>query len=330
MKFDTGAWAAMNPETREINALLPYARNSRTHTDAQVAQIAASMKEWGWTNPVLIDEDGMIIAGHGRVMAARVLGINVIPVIIARGWSEAKKRAYVIADNKLAMNAGWDEDRLAEEIRELQDIGFDLELTGFDKDEIYELLDGRSESGADPDSVPEPTVKPSVRAGDVFRLGDHRLICGDSTKSETYARLLDGLKVDAVWTDPPYNVNYSAKAGKIENDNLSDADFGKFLESFFGALFEHVKPGAAIYVAHADTEGLNFRRAFGTAGFKLSGCLIWVKSSLVLGRSDYQWQHEPILYGWRPGAAHRWYGDRKQTTVIDDENGSVFSKQEDG
>jgi DNA modification methylase len=316
-----------------VASLVPYARNSRTHSPEQVGQIAASIREFGFTNPVLVDEHGGIIAGHGRVMAAQSIGLDRVPCIRLAHLSEAQRRAYVIADNKLALNAGWDDAVLAAELRELQGDGFDLGLTGFGDDEIAELLAAAAkvETQKDADAVPPAKPDAPVAAtGDVWLLGRHRLVCGDSTDPACYQSLLKGERVDAVWTDPPYNVAYETKAGSIANDDLSDAAFRAFLDSVFRCIAGVMKPGAAIYVAHADTEGLNFRASFLSAGLKLSGCLIWRKDALVLGRSDYQWIHEPILYGWLPGKAHTWRGGRKQTTVLDSGPQSPFTRLEDG
>lgn len=303
-----------------VEGLVPYARNSRTHSDAQVAQIAASIKEFGFTNPVLIDADGGIIAGHGRVLAARKLGLPEVPAIRLDYLTEAQRRAYVIADNKLALNAGWDDELLALELGELRDAGFDLGLTGFAKDELDLILaeDDIDEEGlTEDDSVPEPSGPVYSKPGDVWLLGEHRVMCGDSTNLGHVEALCAGEEIDCCWTDPPYNVNYEGTAGKIENDNMEDAAFRQFLLDAFVSAYSVMRPGAPMYIAHADTEGYNFRGAFRDAGFKLSGCLIWVKPSLVLGRSDHQWRHEPILYGWKPGAAHSWYGGRAKTTVIE-------------
>lgn len=306
-----------------VDRLEPYARNARTHPDWQIAQIASSIAEFGFTNPILAGEDGVIIAGHGRLLAARRLGLLVVPVIVLEGLSDAQRRALVIADNKIAENAGWDEDLLRSELAALREDGFELEVIGFSEDELSQLLGGLEDAGAppaalgDPDHVPEPLPQPVSRSGDVWILGDHRVVCGDSTDAATVAALCGDRLVDAVWTDPPYNVAYEGKAGSIANDDMSASDFRRFLFSAFSAAAGVMRPGAPIYVAHADTEGLAFRGAFRDAGFKLSGCLVWVKPSLVLGRSDYQWRHEPILYGWKPGAAHSWYGGRARTTVLE-------------
>lgn len=310
-------WPADQVERRAVEALIPYARNARTHSEEQVAQIAASIQEWGWTSPILVDEDGSIIAGHGRVMAARKLGLAEVPTMVARGWSEAQKRAYVLADNKLALNAGWDDAMLAVELGALGDLGFDVGLTGFSDEEIAALTAEETEALTDPDAAPDLPVAAASEHGDVWVLGGHRLAVGDSTILEDVERAMGGVMADALWTDPPYNVNYEGSAGKIANDHMKDEAFREFLKEAFASAFAVMKPGAPAYIAHADTEGLNFRGAFADCGFKISGCLIWRKNALVLGRSDYQWQHEPILYGWKPGAAHRWYGGRKATTLLE-------------
>lgn len=316
---------------RALGELVPYARNSRTHDATQVAQIAASITEFGFTNPVLVDEDGGIIAGHGRVLAASKLGMAQVPTIALLGLSEIQRRAYVIADNKLALNAGWDEAMLKVELEAIAEFGFDIDLVGFSADEMAAMFASAPEKTGltDPDAAPDVEAPSSV-PGDVWVLGPHRVHCGDSTSVDAVETLMEGLMVDACWTDPPYNVNYESKlAGKIKNDHMKDEAFRAFLRDAFTCAFAVMKPGAPIYVAHSHTEGVNFHGAFRDAGFKTSGFLVWAKDALVLGRSDYQWQHEPILYGWKPGAAHRWYGGRKQTTVMK-LGGNVFTQNEDG
>jgi len=307
----------MKIETKPTADLIPYARNSRTHSDAQVAQIAGSIREFGFTNPVLIDKDNGIIAGHGRVMAAGKLGMDKVPCIRLGHLTETQRKAYIIADNKLALNAGWDEEMLKLEIRELLELDCDIGLIGFSEDELATLLDDASVGETDPDDVPEAPETPLSVLGDIWLLGSHRLKCGDSTIVDDVSGAMGGVMADCLWTDPPYNVNYEGTAGKIKNDHMKDDAFRQFLRDAFGSAFQFMKPGAPAYIAHADTEGLNFRSAFTESGFKISGCLIWRKNSLVLGRSDYQWQHEPILYGWKTGASHRWYGGRKNTTLLE-------------
>jgi len=311
-----------------VEDLIPYALNSRTHSDAQVAQIAASIREFGFTNPVLVDPDRNLIAGHGRVLAARKLGLADVPAVVVTGLDDRKRRALIIADNKLALNAGWDEEALK---IELEDLGAEFgDLMGFSSDELAALLMGTGSGETDPDAVPDVPVVPVTVPGDLWLLGSHKVLCGDSTMVDHVERLMGSERADACWTDPPYNVAYEGTAGKIKNDDMSDAKFREFLYAAYTNMFLALKDGAAIYVAHADTEGLNFRGAFKDAGFKLSSCIIWRKDSLVLGRSDYQWQHEPILYGWKPGSRHRWYGGRKQTTVQEAGDGSPFSQLPDG
>ena len=301
----------------DISSLIPYARNSRTHTDAQVAQVAASIKEFGFLNPVIIAEDNTILAGHARVLAARKLGLDKVPCIKAENLTEAQKRAYIIADNKLSLNAGWDEELLAVEISDLQAESFDLSLLGFDEKELDKLLSPSGEDVTDDDfDIDAELEKPAVtKEGDLWTIGRHRLLCGDSTLPQSFERLMDGRKANLVVTDPPYNVNYEGTAGKIKNDNMANDAFHTFLLAAFNRLHENMAGDASIYVFHSDTEGLNFRSAFDEAGFYLSGCCIWKKPSLVLGRSPYQWQHEPCLFGWKKDGKHQWYADRKQTTI---------------
>ena len=304
-----------------IEKLVPYAKNSRTHSEEQVAQIAASIKEWGFTTAVLVDESGSIIAGHGRVMAARKLGLASLPVMVAAGWTDAQKRAYVIADNKLALNAGWDNELLALELGELGDAGFDLELTGFTDEEIKALMPVEVTEGlTDPDAAPAVQENPVTVPGDVWIMGKHRLMCGDSTSTDHLAQLTQSNLVDMWLTDPPYNVAYEGGTKdklKIKNDEMGDEQFRQFLRDAYTAADTVMKPGAVFYIWHADSEGYNFRGAARDAGWTVRQCLIWKKSSLVLGRQDYQWQHEPCLYGWKDGAGHLWAADRKQTTILE-------------
>lgn len=335
-------------ELRPIESLTPYARNSKKHSDEQLALIQSSMVEWGFTNPVLADEKG-IVAGHGRVMAATRLysagqslrfpngaeiPVGMVPVIDCTGWSDAQRRAYVIADNRLAeKGAEWDLEMLKLEIDDLMASGFDFEMTGFSSDDLAGLfaLEDVPGNEKDPDDCPDAPETPHSKPGDVWVLGPHRVACGDSTDVGVWDKVMQGELADACWCDPPYNVAYNSKlAGSIKNDDMGDSEFLDLLRGMFGAMFSVMKPGAAIYVAHADTEGLNFRRAFIESGFKLSGCIIWRKDSLVLGRSDYQWMHEPILYGWKPGSAHKWFGGRKQTTIAEYGNTGPVKQAADG
>jgi DNA modification methylase len=306
--------------------LVPYARNSRTHSDEQIEQIAASIREWGWTSPILVDEDGGIIAGHGRVLAATRLEMNEVPTLVARGWTEAQKRAYVIADNQIALNAGWDEEMLASELAAIRDMDFDLDVIGFSLEELERLVpdeggDGDGDGGGEgePPVPPEPVI-PVTQAGDVWVCGQHRVMCGDSTSKQAIGVLMGGGVADLLLTDPPYNVAYEGKTADaltIQNDSMSDADFRKFLVDVYAAADSAMRPGAVFYIWHADSEGFNFRGAAKDVGWKVRQCLVWAKNSLVMGRQDYHWKHEPCLYGWKDGAAHYWGSDRKQTTLIE-------------
>ncbi|WP_395007301.1 site-specific DNA-methyltransferase [Undibacterium sp.] len=308
-------------EQIKIETLIPYARNSRTHSDAQVAQIAASIKEFGFTNPVLIDADGGIIAGHGRVMAARMLKLDGVPCVRLEHLTNTQKRAYIIADNKLALNAGWDDSLLNLEFDDLKDAGFDLDLTGFTQEEIDELLpETISEGLTDEDDVPEVRPDPVSKLGDVWLLGNHRVMCGDSTSIESVEALMNGVLADQLITDPPYNVAYTGKTKEaltIKNDSMTDDTFRQFLMDAFVSADAVLKSGAVFYIWHADSEGYNFRGACKDAGWTVRQCLIWKKQQLVLGRQDYHWKHEPCLYGWKDGSAHLWATDRKQTTILE-------------
>ena len=299
-----------------IEKLVPYVNNARTHSPEQINKLRSSLREFGFINPVIIDRDYGVIAGHGRILAAKEEGIKDIPCVFADHLTEAQKKAYIIADNRMAMDAGWDEELLRVEIEALQAEAFDLSLTGFDEKELADLFQEDSEVEDDDFDVDGELKEPAVtQMGDVWTLGRHRLVCGDSTKEETYEALMQGQKANLVLTDPPYNVNYEGAAGKIKNDNMAGDKFYQFLLDAFTNMEKVMANDASIYVFHADTEGLNFRKAFADAGFYLSGCCIWMKPSLVLGRSPYQWQHEPCLYGWKKKGKHQWYADRKQTTI---------------
>lgn len=301
-----------------IDKLIPYVNNARTHSKEQITKLRSSLREFGFINPVIIDKDFSIIAGHGRVMAAKEEGITEVPCVLVDYLTEAQKKAYIIADNRFAQDAGWDEELLRVEIEALQAEAFDISFTGFDMSEIDDLFkedvkDGIKDDNFDVDAeLEKPTI---TKSGDVWQLGNHRLICGDSTKAETYDVLMDGKKANLVVTDPPYNVNYEGSAGKIKNDNMGNDAFYQFLFDAFVNMEKAMAVDASIYVFHADTEGLNFRKAFADAGFYLSGTCIWKKQSLVLGRSPYQWQHEPCLFGWKKSGKHQWYSGRKETTI---------------
>lgn len=313
-------WPADNVIRRKVSALIPYARNSRTHSEEQIGQIAASIREWGFTTPILVDADGGIIAGHGRLLAAQKLGLDEVPTMTAEGWTDAQKKAYVIADNKLALNAGWDNAMLAIEMKDLGEMGFDLGLTGFGADELNALFPQENTGLTDEDAVPEVPVVPVTVEGDVWLLGRHRLMCGDSTSIDAVEKLCNGQLVDMWLTDPPYNVAYEGKTKEaltIKNDKMGDDSFRLFLKDSYIAANAVMKAGAVFYVWHADLEGYNFRGAAKDAGWTVRQCLIWKKQTMVMGRQDYHWKHEPCLYGWKDGAAHLWATDRKQTTILE-------------
>ncbi len=317
------SWLADKIAPWPTDKLIPYARNARTHSDAQVAQIAASIAEFGFTNPILAGSDGVIVAGHGRLAAAQKLGLASVPVVVLDHLTATQRRALVIADNRIAENAEWDEAMLRVELADLQDEGFDLDLTGFDADALAELMAGDepvNEGQTDEDAVPEVGETPVSRPGDVWRLGPHRLLCGDATVAASYDTLLDGEAVDMVFTDPPYNVNYANSAkdklrGKdraILNDNLGDG-FYDFLLAALTPILAHCRGG--IYVAMSSSELDVLQAAFRAAGGKWSTFIIWAKHTFTLGRADYQRQYEPILYGWPEGAQRHWCGDRDQSDV---------------
>ncbi|EFH71119.1 DNA methylase N-4/N-6 domain-containing protein [Gardnerella vaginalis 5-1] len=300
----------------DVSELIPYVRNARTHSEAQVSQIAASIREFGFLSPILVAEDNTILAGHGRLAAALKLGLKKVPCVKENHLTETQKRAYIIADNKLSLNAGWDNELLAVELSELEGADFNLDLLGFDEAELSSIFDADKDVNDDDFDVEKELEEPCFsKTGDMWTLGKHRIICGDATKLETYKTLLENTKVNLVVTDPPYNVNYEGAAGKIKNDNMENDKFYQFLFNSFVNMEQAMADDASIYVFHADTEGLNFRKAFQDAGFYLSGCCIWKKPSLVLGRSPYQWQHEPCLYGWKKKGKHKWYAGRKETSV---------------
>lgn len=317
----------MQIETLAIDRLIPYARNSRTHSDEQVAQVAASIREFGFTNPVLIDGDGGIIAGHGRVMAARKLGMDKVPCIRLAHLTEAQRRAYVIADNKLALNSGWDDQMLALEFKDLQDMGFDLELTGFglgDIDELLAELDATPEGATDADETPAVQADAVSQPGDVWLLGKHRIMCGDSTDGGSVALLMDGKKAALMQTDPPYGIAYVENAkskgqaeahADIENDDLDGEKLQEFLESTIRAALSSLRDNCAFYLWHPMLTQGTFFAAAAAADILIHRQIIWQKPSMVFGRGDYHWQHELCFYGWRRGNRPPFYGQRNQTTL---------------
>jgi DNA modification methylase len=290
----------MNPadkvEKWAIDKLVPYARNARTHSDEQVGQIAASIKEWGWTTPILVDETGSIIAGHGRTLAAQRLQMTEVPVMVAKGWSDAKKRAYVLADNKLALNAGWDNEMLRLELGELQDMDFNLDLTGFTAEEIAALMPVELNPGlTDEDAVPEVPEQPVTVLGDVWVLGKHRLMCGDSTSIDAVDKLMDGQKADVLFTDPPYGINFKPQRGThdiILNDNLDGAEFDDFLDGVFGAALASMKPDTYAFIWTGWSKIGAFERSI-QKFFKIQAMHIWVKNNFGIGYYSRP-KHEPF------------------------------------
>ncbi|MEH2943783.1 site-specific DNA-methyltransferase [Lachnospiraceae bacterium KK002] len=302
-----------------LGKLVPYVNNARTHSPEQLAKLRSSLREFGFINPVIIDRDFNVIAGHGRIAAAKEEGITEVPCVFVDYLTEAQKKAYILADNRMALDAGWDEELLRIEIESLQGADFDVSLTGFGADEIADLFAGDGEKDVKDDDFDLSAALEKaafVERGDIWTVGRHRLLCGDATSAEDVAALMDGKKANLIVTDPPYNVAFKSGSGlSIQNDSMENGEFYTFLYNSFQNMAEHLEKGGAAYVFHADTEGLNFRKAFVDAGFHLAGVCIWVKNSLVLGRSDYQWQHEPVLYGFLKNGKHPWYSDRKQTTI---------------
>ena len=302
-----------------LGKLVPYVNNARTHSPEQLTKLRSSLREFGFINPVIIDRDFNVIAGHGRIAAAKEEGMEEVPCVFVDYLTEAQKKAYILADNRMALDAGWDEELLRIEIESLQGADFDVSLTGFGEDEIADLFAGDGEKDVKDDGFDLSAALEKaafVERGDIWTVGRHRLMCGDATSAEDVAALMDGKKANLIVTDPPYGVSFKSGSGlSIQNDSMKGDEFYTFLYNSFSQMAAHLENGGAAYVFHADTEGLNFRKAFVDAGFHLAGVCIWVKNSLVLGRSDYQWQHEPVLYGFLKNGKHPWYSDRKQTTI---------------
>lgn len=312
-----------------VERLRPYERNPRKN-DHVVSKMVDALRQFGFRVPLLAKSDGELIDGHLRYKAALAMGMQQVPVIPADDMTDAQIRAFRILINRSATWADWDEDLLLQELRALKSLDVDLTITGFEDRELDELLMEMAETDKDPDAVPPVQPEPVVRDGEIWQLGRHRLMCGDARSLADCRRLLDGKELDLIWTDPPYNVDYRGKAGKIKNDKMSGSEFEAFLLGSFKAMHDALRPGGAIYVAHSEAgDGMVFRRTFINAGFRLAACLIWRKQSAVLGRGDYHFQHEPILYGWRRGAAHRWYGNRKQRTLLELEEPGL-REMEDG
>ena len=314
--------SALQIHYRPTDSLIPYARNAKQHSDAQVAQIAASIREFGWGAPILVDGQNNVIAGHGRLLAARKLGLAEVPVVPMDHLTDTQRRALILADNKIGENASWEDELLGIDLAELKEAGFDLGLTGFSPEEWEALIAGENTTDGltDDDAVPEVTETPISKTGDVWLLGEHKLLCGDATKSEDYQTLLGDELVDMTFTDPPYNVNYANTAKDkmrgtnrpILNDNLGDG-FGAFLVAACQNILTVTK--GAVYIAMSSSELDTLQSAFRTAGGKWSTFIIWAKNTFTLGRADYQRQYEPILYGWRDGTDHFWCGARDQGDV---------------
>ena len=319
----TEPWLSTHIERWSPEKLVPYARNARTHSEEQVAQIAASIVEFGFTNPILAGSDGVIVAGHGRLAAAQKLGLDTVPVVVLDHLTPTQRRALIIADNRIAENAGWDDAMLRIELQSLQEDGFNLDITGFDADALAELMAGEEttvDGNTDEDAVPEVSETPISRPGDIWVLGEHRLLCGDSTVAESYDRLMQGEPADMVFTDPPYNVDYANSAKDkmrgtdrpILNDNLGDG-FYDFLLAALTPMLQHC--AGATYIAMSSSELDTLQQAFRAARGKWSTFIIWAKHTFTLGRADYQRQYEPILYGWPEGENRHWCGDRDQGDV---------------
>lgn len=313
----------------DIETLIPYARNARTHSDAQISQIAASIKEFGFLSPIIIAKDNTILCGHGRFYGAQKLGLKKVPCIKESHLTETQRRAYIISDNKLSLNAGWDEEMLAVELSELQSEEFDLGITGFDEKELADLFASDEDAQQDDFDVEAELEKPCFsKSGDVWHLGRHTVICGDSTLPETYTALLGDTKVNLVCTDPPYLVNLESTSGKIKNDDLDDEKGYEFLKSAFERFRDAMAKDASIYVFYATSKARVFHDAYEDAGFKVGAGLVWKKDRLVLTRTDWKYIHEPIIWGWRKDGKHIWYGDQKQKTVFEFDR--IKNSKEDG
>lgn len=301
-----------------VGKLVPYVNNARTHSKEQITKLRSSFREFGFVNPVIIDREFNIIAGHGRILAAKEENIEQVPCVFVDYLTEAQKKAYILADNRFVLDAGWDEEMLRVEMEALQGMDFDISLTGFDEAEIADLFSADNNEAQEDDFDEDAALQaePFVKAGDLWLLGRHRLLCADSTNTEDVKLLMDGKKANVCITDPPYACNYTGGTGmKIMNDNLKGEEFYQFLLSAFKNAYENLADGAAIYIFHSDAEKVNFYNAVVAAGFHYSTTCIWVKQSLVLGRFDYQMRHEPVIYAFKDTVKHKFYGDRKQTTV---------------
>lgn len=300
-----------------IEELNPYENNAKLHPKEQIDQIVRSMEEFGNNDPIAIDENNVIIEGHGRLLALKQMGEKEVPVIRLKHLTDEQKRAYILAHNQLTLNTGFDEEILAAELESI--VGIDMADFGFDLD-VMDVVEELTDVEEDSDFDVTPPKEPKSKPGDLYQLGNHRLLCGDSTSLDDVAKLMGGEQADMLLTDPPYNVAYEGATEDkltIQNDDMEDEDFRQFLRDVYTSADSVMKPGASFYIWHADSEGYNFRGAAHDVGWIIRQCLIWNKNTLVLGRQDYHWKHEPCLYGWKDGASHNWYGNRKQTTVMD-------------
>lgn len=301
-----------------LEKLIPYVNNARTHSPEQINKLRSSLREFGFINPVIIDRDYGVIAGHGRIMAAKEEGLTEVPCVFADHLTEAQKKAYILADNRMAMDAGWDEELLRIEIESLKEDAFDLSLTGFDEKELSKLFDDGKEAEEDGFDVEAELKKPAFsKPGDIWHLGKHKVICGDSTDPQTFDRLLGDTKVNLVCTDAPYFVNLENKSGKIANDNLDDKAAYEFLLSVFTNFKNAMAKDASIYEFYATMKTRVFYDAFEDAGFKVGAGLIWKKPRAPFMRTDWKFNMEPIIFGWRKDGKHIWYGDQKQTSVFE-------------
>ena len=314
----------------DTDKLIPYANNARTHSKEQILKLRSSLREFGFINPIIIDKDFNVIAGHGRLISAKEEHFEKVPCVMAEHLTEAQKKAYILADNRMALDSEWDEELLAIEMEELHNLGFDLNLTGFDESEIADLFSVDSDEVKEDDfDVDSELEKPCFsESGDIWHLGKHTVICGDSTLPETYTALLGDTKVNLVCTDPPYLVNLESTSGKIRNDDLDDKKGYEFLKSAFERFRDSMSKDASIYVFYATSKARVFHDAYEDAGFKVGAGLVWKKDRLVLTRTDWKYIHEPIIWGWRKDGRHIWYGDQKQKTVFEFDR--IRNSKEDG
>lgn len=301
----------------KISDVIPYENNAKEHPEEQINQIKNSIQEFGNNDPIAIDENNVIIEGHGRYLALKELGYDEIECIVLTNLTEEQKSAYRIVHNQLTMNTGWDEERLKEELDNITLDMRELGLTQEMLDEIEAEHNHIEEDNFDIDEAYDEIEEPISKYGDIYKLGDHILMCGDSTKKEDVSKLVGENKIDLVVTDPPYNVAYEGAAGSIQNDDMKNDEFKTFLTNAFSRMYEVMKEGAPFYVWYASREHINFESSLIECNLPVRQQLIWVKSSLIIGRQDYQWKHEPCLYGWKEGATHNWYSDRSQTTVLE-------------